>query len=67
MHAGDTVIFWLDQWQLGNNAVLMQHLFPRLHSFVIDDTLTIKDMMELSDPTDKLHLPLSAEAFEEFN
>ena len=45
----------------------MQHRFPRLHSFVIDDTLTIKDMMELSDPTDNLHLPLSAEAFEEFN
>ena len=45
----------------------MQHRFPRLHSFVIDDTLTIKDMMELSDPTDNFHLSLSAEAFEEFN
>ena len=44
----------------------MQHRFSRLHSFVIDDSLTVKDMMELSDLTDNLHLPLSAEAFEEF-
>ena len=34
---------------------------------MIDDSLTVKDMMELSDLTDNLHLPLSAEAFEEFN
>ena len=67
MHAGDTVVFWLDQWQLGNNAVLMHHRFPRLHSYVIDDTITIKDLMELPDLTDNFHLPLPAEAFEEFN
>ena len=45
----------------------MQHQFPRLHSFVIDGTLTVKDILELPDPTDNLHLPLSAQAFEEFN
>ena len=45
----------------------MQHQFPRLHSFVIDDTLTIKDVMALSDPTSNFYLPLSVQAFEEFN
>ena len=45
----------------------MQHQFPRLLSFVIDDTPTVKDLMELFDLTDNLQLPLSTEAFEEFN
>ena len=34
---------------------------------MIDDTLTVNDIMELYDFTDNLHLPLSAQAFEEFN
>ena len=65
--SGDSVVFWLDRWQFNNEVVIMQQRFPRLHSFVIDDTLTIKDVMELPDPTDNFHLPLSVEAFEEFN
>ena len=67
VRSGDTVVFWLDRWQLNNTVVIMQQRFLRLHSFVIDDTLTIKDVMELSNPTDNFHLSLSVEAFEEFN
>lgn len=66
VHAGDTVVFWLDRWQLGNSAVLMHHRFPWLHSYVIDDTITIKEFMELPDLTDNFHLPLSSKAFQEY-
>ena len=65
--SGDSVVFWLDRWQFNKEVVIMQQRFPRLHSFVIDDTLTIKEVMELSNLTDNFHLPLSVEAFEEFN
>ena len=66
MYAGDTVVVWLDRWQLGNEAVIMHCRFPSLHSYVIDDTITIKDFMERPDLTDNFHLPLSAKAFQEF-
>ena len=67
VRSGDTVIFWLDRWQFNNTTVNMRLQFPGLHSFVIDDTLTVKDILELPEPSDNLHLPLSVEAFEEFN
>ena len=44
----------------------MKERFPRLHSFVIDDLLSVKDIFQLSDITDNLHLPLSTEAHQEF-
>ena len=57
--AGDTVLFWLDRWQLGNRVVLLQDYFPRLHSFVVDDAITVKDFMAQTDILDHFHLPLS--------
>jgi hypothetical protein len=41
--------------------------FPRLHSFAIDKLASVKDILELDDPIDAFHLPLSAQAFEEFH
>lgn len=41
--------------------------FPRLHSFAIDKLALVKNILELDDPFDAFHLPLSAQAFEEFH
>mgnify|MGYP000865977159 FL=1 len=65
VHVGDTVLFWLDRWQLGNRAVLLHDCFPRLHSFVVDDAITVKEFMERPDVLDHFHLPLSQEAYSE--
>ena len=65
VHAGNTVVFWLDCWQLGNNAVLLSELFPRLHSFVIDDTISIREFMELQEISEHFHLSLSQEVYTE--
>ena len=63
VHAGNTVVFWLDRWQLGNNVVLLSEKFPRLHSFVIDDTVTVREFMEQPETSEHFHLPLSQEAY----
>ena len=65
VHAGNTVVFWLDRWQLGNNVVLLCEHFPRLHSFVIDDTVTVREFMEQPETSEHLHLPLSQKAYTE--
>ena len=41
---------------------MLHEQFPRLHSFVINDKVTVKDFMEQSDVYDHFHLPLSQEA-----
>ena len=43
VHAGDTMVFWLDRWQIDNRMIALKDRFPRLHSFAIDDTITVKD------------------------
>ena len=65
VHAGNTVVFWLDRWQLGNNVVLLCEQFPRLHSFVIDDTITVREFLELPEISEHFHLPLSQQAYTE--
>jgi hypothetical protein len=60
---GDTALFWSDNW---TPDVLMTR-FPRLHSFAIDKLASVKNILELDDPIDAFHLPLSAQAFLEFH
>ena len=67
VHAGDTVVFWLDKWEISGNLVILKDRFPRLHSFVIDDLATVKDFLELPNLTECFHLPLSLEAFQELD
>jgi hypothetical protein len=40
--------------------------FPRLHSFAIDKLASVKNILDLDDPIDAFHLPLSTRAFDEF-
>jgi hypothetical protein len=41
--------------------------FPHLHSFVINKNLTVKVAMEQDHLQDLFHLPLSEEAYDQFN
>ena len=65
VHAGDTVVFWLDHWKVDNCTTLLKERFPRLHSFVIDDLITVRDIFNMTTESGNLHLPLSVEAFNE--
>ena len=48
VHAGDTMVFWLERWQIDNRIIALKDRFPRLHSFAIDDTITVKDFFLIS-------------------
>jgi hypothetical protein len=41
--------------------------FTRPHSFAIDKLASVKNILDLKDPIDAFHLPLSTQAFEEFH
>ena len=45
VHSGEPVLFWLDHWQLQGRNTPMKDRCPRLHSFVLDDMLTVKPSM----------------------
>ena len=62
VHAGDTVVFWLDCWQIDNRMIALKDRFPRLHSFAIDDTITVKDFFSYQTAVEGFHLPFSSEA-----
>jgi hypothetical protein len=40
--------------------------FPMLHSFAIDKLASVKNILDLDEPIDAFDLPLSTQAFEEF-
>jgi hypothetical protein len=61
--AGDTALFWSDNW----STDLLMTKFPRLHSFAIDKLASVKDILDLDDPIDSFHLPLSTQVFEELH
>jgi hypothetical protein len=60
--SGDTALIWSDKW----TSDLLMTKFPRLHSFAIDMLASVKNILNLDDPIDAFHLPLSTQAFEEF-
>jgi hypothetical protein len=58
--ARDTAMFWADKW--------MPHKsFLRLFSFEIDQTLSVKEVLLLTDKTELFHMPLSQQAHEELD
>ena len=47
--------------------ILLSHQFPRLFSFAKDKLASVRDVIQLDSLTDTFHMPLSAEAFLEYN
>src|SRR4051812_44687956 len=60
--ARDMALFWFDPWEGGS----MQNKFPRLFSFVVNHDLSVRDVISSLDRSQLFHLPLSQEAYEEF-
>jgi hypothetical protein len=58
---GSSITFWED---LGAGDVL-SHKFPRLFSFVRNEIVSVKHVMQAADLDSLFHLPLSPEAFDE--
>jgi hypothetical protein len=61
--AGDSILFWNDKW----NGILFSEKYPRLHSFALDTLLSVKELIQCQDRTSLFYLPLSQQAYEEFN
>jgi hypothetical protein len=56
--SGETILFWSDNW---NNGVI-DDIFPRLSSFAKDKFISVKEALQIIDPEQAFHLPISAEA-----
>lgn len=62
VHNGQTLHFWSDNWNGEQKATTWPHLF----SFAKNQQLSILDLWQTDDLTEHFHLPLSEEAYEQF-
>jgi hypothetical protein len=63
---GDTFLFWSDSWMFDGSVQPIAQRFPRLHSYVKEPNLTAKQVYDCPVFAELFHLPLSAQAYEEF-
>jgi hypothetical protein len=63
-HIGDrkSVLFWTDLW----DSECIMHKFPYLLTFAKSTDSTVHQVMETEFLEDRFHLPLSQQAFSEF-
>ena len=66
VHSGDTVLFWSDYWQIGSIHVPLQDRFPRLYSFCLHKNLSVKEVFMAGSLQDLFYLPLTEQAYQEF-
>ena len=59
--SGDTAIFWHDKW---NGAPLLDR-FPRLHSFALDNKVSVQKVISAEEVSKLFELPLSQQAYQE--
>jgi hypothetical protein len=52
-----------DSW----NVIVQASEFPRLHSFALDSQISVQEVVSCSDRATLFYMPLSHQAFEEFN
>jgi hypothetical protein len=62
-HNGKTVLFWKDFWVSGE---ILCEKFPRLFSFALDEDISVNKIHISEDRFSHFVLPLSIEAFQEF-
>jgi hypothetical protein len=55
---GETILFWSDNW----NDWIIQESFPRLFSFAKDKLISVNEALQITDPAQAFHLPISSEA-----
>ena len=59
---GSSCLFWLDIW----NNNLMSSIFPELFSFAWAQNISVQSFISTNNRSDLFHLPLSAQAFDQF-
>ena len=59
---GDTILFWHDLW----NGTLLKLEYPKLYTFVIKSEITLQQVMETEELHSMFHLPLSEQAFAQY-
>ena len=64
---GDSVLFWYDAWVFLGSSTPLRERFQRLFSFVIDDKVSVREVLSTPNMADLFHLPLSLEAMDELN
>ena len=65
INMGDSVLFWFDAWVFLGSSVLLRERFQRLFSFVIDDKVSVREVINTLDMSELFYLPLSPEAMAE--
>ena len=65
INMGDSVLFCFDAWIFLGSYIPLRERFPRLFSFVIDDKVSVRDVLNTLDMSELFHLPLTPEAMEE--
>jgi hypothetical protein len=60
---GDSILFWHDKW----SGIIPAQEFPRLHSFALNNQLSVKEMFQCTNRAELFYRPLSQQAFEEYN
>ena len=66
VNCGSTALFWSDKWKIGESVEPLQIRFPRLFSYVKDPWITVYEAFQSQDMVNMFHLPLSAQAYQEF-
>jgi hypothetical protein len=59
--SGDTALLWFDSW----NGLDLHTDFPRLFSFALDNTISVREVFQQEDISQLFYLPLSQKVFEE--
>jgi hypothetical protein len=65
MGKGDTFIFWSDNWLINHDSRPMKEIFPRLHSYALNESMCAAQVYSSHDMLDLFHLPLSNLAHQE--
>jgi hypothetical protein len=60
--SGDTILFWSGTW----NDMVMQYKFPRLFSYAKNKNISVAQFLINNQLHEQFHLPLSVEAFQEY-
>ena len=66
INSGHSTLFWSDKWKIGDSVAPLQSRFPRLFSYVKDPWITVFEAFQSQDMINMFHLPLSAQAYQEF-
>jgi hypothetical protein len=60
---GDTFLFWSNNWCLNGYSLPLHSRFPRLFSFVLDETLSAATVYSTQDISNLFYRPLSPQAY----